>query len=32
MTVVKNGEKFVGIDAHTENDVTLLYHPIIIEH
>jgi polyhydroxyalkanoate synthesis regulator protein len=32
MTMVKNGDKFVVIDAGTRNDVTLLYHPIIAEH
>jgi polyhydroxyalkanoate synthesis regulator protein len=33
MTMAKNGEKFVVIDAGTENDVTALYyHPIIVEH
>ena len=32
MTMAKNGEKFVAIDAHTNDDVTSLYHPIIVEH
>jgi polyhydroxyalkanoate synthesis regulator protein len=31
MTMAKNGEKFVVIDAHTHDDVTSLYHPIIVE-
>jgi len=30
--MAKNGEKFVVIDAHTGDDVTSLYHPIIVEH
>jgi hypothetical protein len=29
---VKNGEKFVVIDAGIGNDVTLLYHPFMVEH
>lgn len=32
MTMVKNGEKFLAIDAGTGNDVTLLSYPIIFEH
>jgi polyhydroxyalkanoate synthesis regulator protein len=28
----ENGERFVVIDAGRENDVTLLYHPFIVEH
>jgi polyhydroxyalkanoate synthesis regulator protein len=32
MTMVKNGEKLVVIDAGSENDVTLWYQPIIVEH
>ena len=32
ITMAKNGEKFVVIDAHTHDDVTSLYHPIIVEH
>jgi polyhydroxyalkanoate synthesis regulator protein len=31
ITMAKNGEKFVVIDAHTKDDVTSLYHPIIVE-
>ena len=31
MTMAKNREKFVVIDAHTKDDVTSLYHPIIVE-
>jgi polyhydroxyalkanoate synthesis regulator protein len=31
ITMAKNGEKFVVIDAHTHDDVTSLYHPIIVE-
>jgi polyhydroxyalkanoate synthesis regulator protein len=31
ITMAKNGEKFVVIDAHTNDDVTSLYHPIIVE-
>ena len=27
MTMAKNGEKFVVIDAHTHDDITSLYHP-----
>jgi len=32
ITMAKNGEKFVVIDAHTHDDVTSWYHPIIVEH
>jgi polyhydroxyalkanoate synthesis regulator protein len=32
MTMAKNGEKFVVIDAHTHDDVTTAYHPTIVEH
>jgi len=32
MTMAKNGEKFVVIDADTNDDVTLSYHPIILGH
>jgi polyhydroxyalkanoate synthesis regulator protein len=32
MTMAKNDEKFVVIDADTGNDVTSWYHPIIVEH
>jgi polyhydroxyalkanoate synthesis regulator protein len=32
MTMAKNGENFVVIDADTGNDVTASYHPIIVEH
>jgi polyhydroxyalkanoate synthesis regulator protein len=32
ITMAKNGEKFVVIDAHTGDYVTSLYHPIIVEH
>ncbi len=34
ITMAKNGEKFVVIDfidAHTGDDVTSMYHPIIVE-
>ena len=31
ITMAKNGEKFVVIDAHTHDDVTASYHPIIVE-
>jgi len=31
ITMAKNGDKFVVIDAHTNDDVTSLYHPIIVE-
>ena len=31
ITMAKNGEKFVVIDAHTHDDITSLYHPIIVE-
>jgi polyhydroxyalkanoate synthesis regulator protein len=31
ITIAKNGEKFVVVDAHTHDDVTSLYHPIIVE-
>jgi len=30
--MAKNGEKFVVIDADTNDDVTLSYHPIILGH
>ena len=32
ITMTKNGEKFVVIDADTGDDVTSSYHPIIVEH
>ncbi len=32
MTVAKNGENFVVIDAGTHEGVTLSYHPIIVEY
>ena len=32
MTMAKNGENFVVIDAGTGDHVTSLYHPIIVEH
>ena len=32
ITMAKNGEKFVVIDADTRDDVTRSYHPIIVEH
>jgi hypothetical protein len=32
MTMAKNGEPFVVIDATTQEDVTRSYRPIIIEH
>lgn len=32
ITMAKNGEKFVVIDVNTGDDVTLWYHPIIVEH
>ena len=32
MTMAKNGVKFVVIDTHTGQDVTPLYHAIIVEH
>jgi polyhydroxyalkanoate synthesis regulator protein len=32
ITMAKNGEKFVVIDTDTHDDVTLSYHPIIVEH
>jgi len=32
ITMAKNGEKFVVIDADTGDDVTSSYHPIIVEH
>ena len=32
MTMAKNGERFVVVDAATGHDVTSLYHPIIVEH
>jgi polyhydroxyalkanoate synthesis regulator protein len=32
MAMAKNGDKFVVIDADSRDDVTLTYHPIIIEH
>ncbi len=31
MTMAKNGERFVVIDAETDDDVTLSYRPIIVE-
>ena len=31
ITMAKNGAKFVVIDTHTGDDVTSLYHPIIVE-
>jgi polyhydroxyalkanoate synthesis regulator protein len=31
MTMAKNGKKFVVIDAHTHDDVTSLYQPIMVE-
>jgi|GraSoi_2013_40cm_1033754.scaffolds.fasta_scaffold20625_4 polyhydroxyalkanoate synthesis regulator protein len=31
IAMVKNGKKFVVIDARTHDDVTSLYHPIIVE-
>jgi polyhydroxyalkanoate synthesis regulator protein len=32
ITIAKNGEKFVVIDATTREDVTRCYRPIIVEH
>jgi polyhydroxyalkanoate synthesis regulator protein len=32
IAMAENGEKFVVIDADSRDDVTLAYHPIIIEH
>ena len=32
MTMANNGERFVVIDADTQEDVTRSYRPIIIEH
>ena len=32
MTMAKNGEKFVVIDADTRHDVTFSYHAILVEH
>ncbi len=32
ITMARNVEKYVVIDAHTQDDVTSWYHPIIIEH
>jgi polyhydroxyalkanoate synthesis regulator protein len=32
ITMAKNGEKFVVIDADSGADVTSSYHPIIVEH
>jgi polyhydroxyalkanoate synthesis repressor PhaR len=32
MTMAKDGERFVVIDADTQEDVTRSYRPIIIEH
>ena len=32
ITMAKSGERFVVTDAHTGDDVTLAYHPIIAEH
>jgi hypothetical protein len=32
MTMAKNGEDFVVIDADTQEDVTRSYRPIIVEH
>jgi polyhydroxyalkanoate synthesis regulator protein len=32
MAMAKNGENFVVIDAGTNEDVTLSYHPISVEH
>jgi polyhydroxyalkanoate synthesis regulator protein len=32
MTMAKNGEEFVVVDADTQQDITLSYRPIIIEH
>jgi polyhydroxyalkanoate synthesis regulator protein len=31
ITMAKNGAKFVVIDAHTHDDVTSLYQPIIAD-
>jgi polyhydroxyalkanoate synthesis regulator protein len=31
ITMAKNRGKFVVIDTHTQDDVTSLYHPIIVE-
>ena len=31
ITMARKGEKFVVIDAHTHDDVTSLYHPMIVE-
>ena len=31
MTMAKNGKKFVVINAHTHDDVTSLYQPIMVE-
>ena len=32
ITMAKNGERFVVIDADSGADVTSSYHPIIVEH
>jgi len=32
ITMAKNGEEFVVIDADTGDDVTRSYHPIIVAH
>jgi hypothetical protein len=32
ITMAKNGEEFVVIDANTQEDVTPSYRPIIVEH
>jgi polyhydroxyalkanoate synthesis regulator protein len=32
MTMAKNGDEFVVIDASTQEDITLSFRPIIIEH
>jgi polyhydroxyalkanoate synthesis regulator protein len=32
ITIAKDGEKFVVIDATTREDVTRCYRPIIVEH
>ena len=31
ITMAKNGEEFVVTDAHTHDDVTFLYQPIMVE-
>jgi polyhydroxyalkanoate synthesis regulator protein len=32
ITMAKNGEEFVVIDADTQEDITPSYRPIIVEH